>query len=211
AHNFDVKWLLRQIALSDTYQRSSEVPAGLTDVPPDRYLVANLKPLSPEQLAYAVVQATGPAQAVPDGEANVAAFVQVVGGRPGGCGRWSRRPSSGSTIEARMTSAELDDIESRLSVRLPACYREFMLDYPPALVETKKDFGWFRESPADRQLQNSARSLLEMNEDLRRPGTPWTAEDGPWPPCYFAIGNDQCGNYWCIDLKTTDPGIWFYD
>ena len=83
AHNFDVKWLLRQIALSDTYQRSSEVPAGLTDVPPDRYLVANLKPLSPEQLAYAVVQATGPAQAVPDGKANVAAFVKVFGGRPG--------------------------------------------------------------------------------------------------------------------------------
>ena len=110
-----------------------------------------------------------------------------------------------------MTGAELDAIESCLSVRLPAYYREFMLNYPPALVEAKKDFGWFRESPAERQLQRSARSLLEMNEDLRRPGTPWTADDGPWPPCYFAIGNDQCGNYWCIDLTTTDPGIWFYD
>ena len=27
----------------------------------------------------------------------------------------------------------------------------------------------------------------------------------------FAIGNDQCGNYWCVDLTRTDPGIWFYD
>jgi hypothetical protein len=83
AHNFDVKWLLREIARSATYQRSSEVPAGLSDVPPDRYLVANLKPLSPEQLAYAVAQATGPANTTADAKGSVAAFVRVFGGRPG--------------------------------------------------------------------------------------------------------------------------------
>jgi Protein of unknown function (DUF1549)/Protein of unknown function (DUF1553) len=59
AHKYDVKWFVRQIALSDTYQRSSEVPAALADVPADRYLVATLKPLTPEQLAYALMQATG--------------------------------------------------------------------------------------------------------------------------------------------------------
>src|SRR5207253_1976490 len=65
-HNHDVKWLVRQIALSETYQRSSETPAGVKDAPEgvkdapeDRYLVAILKPLSPEQLAYAVSQAGG--------------------------------------------------------------------------------------------------------------------------------------------------------
>ena len=46
-----MKWLLREIALSDAYQRSSEVPTTLENVPEDRYLVAILKPLSPEQLA----------------------------------------------------------------------------------------------------------------------------------------------------------------
>ena len=59
AHKYDVKRLVRQIALSDTYQRSSEVPPALSDVPADRYLVATMKPLTPEQLAYAVMQATG--------------------------------------------------------------------------------------------------------------------------------------------------------
>ncbi|HSQ58099.1 MAG TPA: DUF1553 domain-containing protein, partial [Gemmata sp.] len=59
AHRYDVKWLIHQIALSEIYQRSSEVPATLSDVPADRYLVATLKPLSPEQLAYAALQATG--------------------------------------------------------------------------------------------------------------------------------------------------------
>ena len=59
AHQFDVKWLVRQIARSAAYQRSSEVPAGWQAVPPDRLLVADLRPLSPEQFAYAVLQATG--------------------------------------------------------------------------------------------------------------------------------------------------------
>ena len=56
---YDVKWLVREVALSDAYQRSSETPAGLEDPPAEKYLVAALKPLTPEQLAYAVMQATG--------------------------------------------------------------------------------------------------------------------------------------------------------
>jgi hypothetical protein len=61
AHHYDVKWLIRAIALSETYQRSSEVPAGLDELAADRYLSAPLKPLSPEQLAYAILQASGQA------------------------------------------------------------------------------------------------------------------------------------------------------
>lgn len=57
--NYDVKWLLREIALSKTYQRSSEGSVKLADVAEDRYAVAILKPLSPEQLGYATMQATG--------------------------------------------------------------------------------------------------------------------------------------------------------
>src|SRR5262249_15163410 len=56
---FDMRDYLREIALSETYQRSSEVPAGLKEVIPSEYLVANLKPLSPEQLARSLLQATG--------------------------------------------------------------------------------------------------------------------------------------------------------
>jgi hypothetical protein len=59
AHRFDVKWLLREIALSQTYQRSSAPAPGAKSLNADRFAVAPLKPLSPEQLAYAVLQATG--------------------------------------------------------------------------------------------------------------------------------------------------------
>ena len=61
-HNYDVKWLAHQIALTEAYQRSSELTPELTEldlVPPDRYLVAILKPLAPEQLAYALAEAGG--------------------------------------------------------------------------------------------------------------------------------------------------------
>ncbi len=58
AHKFDVKWLVREIALSKTYQRSSELSPGLEAISPSKFAVAQLKPLSPEQFGYAIMQAT---------------------------------------------------------------------------------------------------------------------------------------------------------
>lgn len=59
SHDFDLKWLLRQIALSESYQRSSRLPSGETEVDPDRYRTALLKSLTPEQLLHALLRATG--------------------------------------------------------------------------------------------------------------------------------------------------------
>jgi hypothetical protein len=56
---FDTRAFLRELALSQTYQRSSELPAGVAEVPPESFAVANLKPLSPEQLARGFMQASG--------------------------------------------------------------------------------------------------------------------------------------------------------
>lgn len=57
----DIKAFLRQLALSETYQRSGELPEGVTpeQLPPESFGAALLKPLSPEQLAWSVMQATG--------------------------------------------------------------------------------------------------------------------------------------------------------
>ncbi len=61
AGGFDVKKLLRRIALSESYGRSSLLPEGVSDkkIPPQSFRVAIPKPLSAEQLAYALLQATG--------------------------------------------------------------------------------------------------------------------------------------------------------
>lgn len=61
AHRFDVKWLLREVALSQAWQRSSSLPEGVAakDVKPDRYRVAIPRPLSAEQMARSIAEASG--------------------------------------------------------------------------------------------------------------------------------------------------------
>jgi hypothetical protein len=59
ARKYDVRDFLRELALSKTYQHSSELPAGGRDLPPETFAVAQLKPLSPEELAWSLMQATG--------------------------------------------------------------------------------------------------------------------------------------------------------
>ena len=71
-HEYDLKYLVRQLALTDAYQRSSRyapqaagkdtvegaVEADVYEYEYD-YAVAILKPLSPEQLAWSMMQASG--------------------------------------------------------------------------------------------------------------------------------------------------------
>jgi len=58
-HGFDLKWLLGEIMLSETYQRSSRLPEGVAKVEPTSYRVFTPKGLTPEQLLRAVLRATG--------------------------------------------------------------------------------------------------------------------------------------------------------
>ena len=59
AHQFDLKWLLRELALSETYQRSSRLPEGNPQLDPRAFLVAHEKRLSAEQLFWSMLIATG--------------------------------------------------------------------------------------------------------------------------------------------------------
>lgn len=58
-HDSDMRFLLRELALSKTYQRSSHVSADAEFPEEVNFGVGLLKPLSPEQLAWAMMQATG--------------------------------------------------------------------------------------------------------------------------------------------------------
>lgn len=58
-HKFDLKWLLRELALTRTYQRSGILPEGASDPLPERFAVALEKPLSAEQLFASVTTAVG--------------------------------------------------------------------------------------------------------------------------------------------------------
>lgn len=55
---FDLKAMLRGITLSEAYQRSSVGKPGIKG-PEERFLAARLRPLSPEQMGYSMLVATG--------------------------------------------------------------------------------------------------------------------------------------------------------
>ena len=57
-HGYDMRRTIRAIVLSDTYQRSAMRRTD-TDVPQQGYYAALPKPMSPEQLAWSMMQATG--------------------------------------------------------------------------------------------------------------------------------------------------------
>ncbi len=59
AMKYDTKSFLRELALSETYQRSSRLPEGTKKLPAESFAVANFKPLSPEQLTYSILRSTG--------------------------------------------------------------------------------------------------------------------------------------------------------
>jgi hypothetical protein len=96
ATKFDVRHFLREIALTKAYQRSSEPRAGAPEAEVTSLTTAHLKPLSPEQLAWALMQATGltdaERKALGKGATealhsrlggNVAPFAATFGGKPG--------------------------------------------------------------------------------------------------------------------------------
>jgi hypothetical protein len=60
AHDFDIKWLLREIALTKTYQRSSKLPAGVKEPPHAKHFATAIeRRLTAEQLLQSVIVATG--------------------------------------------------------------------------------------------------------------------------------------------------------
>lgn len=86
AHQFDMKWLLRELALTETYQRSSVAPPGVdaANVPLESYRVAIEKPLSSEQMLSSTLVASGlwtkfgaAALAAPDGKGEATEFSKL--------------------------------------------------------------------------------------------------------------------------------------
>lgn len=58
-NGYNMRLMLREFALSKTYQRSSRVSDGVKVAEETDFSVGLLKPLSPEQLAWSIMQATG--------------------------------------------------------------------------------------------------------------------------------------------------------
>ncbi len=59
ASGYDARYFLREIALSETWQRSTRLGDGADSTRPESYAVANLRALSAEQIALSMMRATG--------------------------------------------------------------------------------------------------------------------------------------------------------
>ena len=68
AHKFDLQWLIRELALTQTYQRASLLPAAAKLPPEELFTVAKERPLSAEQLVRAFLAATGEHERVVGGK-----------------------------------------------------------------------------------------------------------------------------------------------
>ncbi len=68
-NKFDMRWLLRELALSQTYQRSSLCPPGSTTAPaPELFATALEKRVSAEQMMWSMLEATGTRERVEKGK-----------------------------------------------------------------------------------------------------------------------------------------------
>ena len=59
AHQYDIKWLLRELALTETYQRSSQLPPMVKNAKPEEFRTALERRLSAEQFLRSMLQAAG--------------------------------------------------------------------------------------------------------------------------------------------------------
>ena len=59
AHDFDIKWLIRELVLTETWQRSSRLHEGHELPAVDSYQLGNQRRLTAEQFLWSTLQATG--------------------------------------------------------------------------------------------------------------------------------------------------------
>jgi Protein of unknown function (DUF1553)/Protein of unknown function (DUF1549) len=67
-HKFDVQWLVRELAQTQAYARSSVLPTSADQVPEHLFLAAKERPLSAEQLARSFLLAVGEHERVVEGK-----------------------------------------------------------------------------------------------------------------------------------------------
>ncbi len=107
ATKLDIRALLRELALSQTYQQSSEMPAGVRE--PPLYAVALLKPQSPEQLAWSLLQATGYAdaerKALGTGATEPALYARLTGQGAAVVAAFANQPGTAAAFDARVEQA----------------------------------------------------------------------------------------------------------
>ena len=160
ATEYDIKGFLREIALSRTYQRSSVPPEELKDRGESngQYDVALLKPLTPEQLAFSVREATGASATVRrDAEAELA-------GQPAGGDEAETDSRRSYLVEQKIYDAMQEDIAEFVRVFGQSGVQDFQATVQQALYLTNGDLIRRLLKPEGESL---TRRLLQLDDPQR--------------------------------------------
>lgn len=188
SEGFDVRRLVRRIVLSEVYQRSSRAPDGadMAALKPQSYRTALPKPLSPEQLTWSLLRATGnleEARAAPAGGAKFSAkdylngrsepptnlpdtqdLLAAVFGNPPGQPEVAFEPTAEQALflmNDRLVGRWLEPRKGNLADRLQA-----LAD--PAAVAEELYLGVLTRLP-DEAEKSEVRTHLERHKDRRAP------------------------------------------
>jgi hypothetical protein len=95
-----------------------------------------------------------------------------------------------------MTDEDLRRIEAELSITLPEAYRAVVRAFPvPAHVGNDETPIW-----------DDAAALIRLNQELR------AGKIGkPWPPELFAVGAEDDGSRYALDLGSSDASVFWVD
>lgn len=99
-----------------------------------------------------------------------------------------------------MTPDELVEVERRLSLSIPDWYRQTLLR--GVRIEGRDPHPY---------VYSSAKELLITNLTLRMSPRPDAFCGGSWPADLLCIGDDGCGNYYCIRVGGSEKGVLIFD
>src|SRR4051812_46490188 len=105
-----------------------------------------------------------------------------------------------------MKKSQLEQAEKLLGVTLPDAYRQLMERLPgPRPTPPFQGVPYITVCGSVLvELINDPEGLAVVNRRLRQEG--YTFAGKPWPDRYVAIGNDGCGNTYCLDVgKNPSP------
>ena len=167
--HYDVKWLLRELALSQTYQRSSLLPVGSGEkgeagpARPDRFLTANEKRMSAEQMFWSVLEATGERErlaADPRGlDALRAKFVKAFANPPGEP-EVGIEPSLKATLFLLNDAAVLDRLKPR-----PGNLIDRLAKLPDDKLTDELYLSVLTRRPAEEERDHTAEYLAKHADD----------------------------------------------
>lgn len=108
-----------------------------------------------------------------------------------------------------MNAAEIEQLEQQLAVRLPSVWTKHLLHYPQRVRDLRRPDG---TSVTEFELCDELELLRQFNEEVRlEPIIDCHGFEFDWPEAFVVIGDNEMGDYYCIDADDPDGRVMCLD